>query len=569
VLVGRFGIDSSWAEELAEADSTAGFSRLLDRIKSLPQRHQDRLKEILLSRWTALDPAGGVAFFQSGKDEEGLSGFFREWQRNDFPAAVARAEELDAKFFRRTLRDKALTDPAGLLAWLTGRPDLNPLSLFDSGNEENTKALIRLAEADPDKMLSWTRQLPEDKWDAAFLKGLAARLAANGADDAAVTWAKSIRDSGKSAAALTGIAGELAAASPERAVSLLASLPETGNYEDRSRLLEVIQKLDVSDAAKARALAKTMPPGEARSLLLRRTMMTLMGTDPAAAFALPETEKAGLGAEWFRGSLSPEAKTPEGARRILEAAADVADSAYCEAVTKDALLNWQQKDPASLAAWLKETGDTPLIAGLRKEIQKALAVQQWRDGAADPGLLAIVGMPPEILVESQSLADPAAAAGGLEKVEDPAARQRLAGDIAKQYVWQNRAQAIAWAETAKDPETQGIFWKTIAEDWVKEDSWQASQWIAKLPEGKGRDSAVLAMAGGISKTDPDLAWQWALSMGDPALKNEALSAAARDWMKKDSAALQQALGSDSLAPAERQAVLETLKNAVAKAGGTN
>ena len=68
------------------------------------------------------------------------------------------------------------------------------------------------------------------------------------------------------------------------------------------------------------------------------------------------------------------------------------------------------------------------------------------------------------------------------------------------------------------------------------------------------------MAEGISKTDPDLAWKWALSMGDPGLKNQALSAAATAWATKDAAALHQALGDGTLTPSEQQAILEKLKN---------
>ena len=556
-LLSQLGLDPVWAEGLAAGD-TSGFPDLLERMKTLPGAQKGPLRDFLLGRWAALDPASGVAFFQSAKDEDGLADLFRQWQRLDFPAA-AKAGEFGDKILRRTLRDKALLDPAGLLVWLADRPDLNPLSLFSTGGDENTKALISLAEADPDKMLSWLRQLPEDKWDRNLVKNLAAQLAKNGPDEA-IAWAKSIKDSKQSATALAGVAGALAAASPERAVSLLAALPEVEDYEGRDSLIEAMAKINVRDGAQAAGLVKAMPAGEARAVLMHVVLGQLLESDPAAAFRLSGTPGLEQRVSWLSGNLRAPAQNPDSARRILEAAGEAKGSAYRESVAKEALVNWLEKEPASLAAYLREKGETPLLTAMRENVQTALAIQQQRDGQANPELLAIVGLSPEIVAKSQRLEDPRSAARTLQTVEDPAARLRLAGEIVKVYVTEDRNQSMSWAETVKDPEVQATAWKAIVANWVQEDSWQASQWIAKLPEGKARDSAVLAMAEGISKTDPDLAWKWALSMGDPGLKNQALSAAATAWATKDAAALHQALGDGTLTPSEQQAILEKLKN---------
>ena len=562
-LLSQLGLDPVWAEGLAAGD-TSGFPDLLERMKTLLGAQKGPLRDFLLGRWAALDPASGVAFFQSAKDEDGLADLFRQWQRLDFPAAADKAGEFGDKILRRTLRDKALLDPAGLLVWLADRPDLNPLSVFSTGGDENTKALISLAEANPDNMLSWLRQLPEDKWDRNLVKNLAAQLAKNGPDEA-IAWAKSIKDSKQSATALAGVAGALAAASPERAASLLAALPEAEDYEGRGSLIEAMAKINVRDGAQAAELVKAMPAGEARAVLMHVVLGQLLESDPAAAFRLSETPGLEQRVSWLSGNLRAPAQNPESARRILEAAGEAKDSSYRQSVAKEALVNWLEKEPASLAAYLREKGETPLLTAMRENLQTALAVQQQRDGQANPELLAIVGLSPEIVAKSQRLEDPRSAARTLETVEDPAARLRLAGEIAKVFVAEDRNQAINWAETVKDPEVQATAWKAIAANWVQEDSWQASQWIAKLPKGKARDSAVLAMAEGINKTDPDLAWKWALSMGDPRLKNQALSAAATAWATKDAAALHQALGDGTLTPSEQQAILEKLKNGSAAA----
>lgn len=122
----------------------------------------------------------------------------------------------------------------------------------------------------------------------------------------------------------------------------------------------------------------------------------------------------------------------------------------------------------------------------------------------------------------------------------------------------DRSELKNWAANLEDASVQAAAWKSIAADWVKEDSWQASEWIAQLPDGKGRDSAVLSLAERIQKTDPDLAWKWGLSMGDPELKTQALSAAAASWRDKNPEALAQAMNEGNLTETERQAISEKL-----------
>lgn len=557
VLLVQLGMDASWAEGLAAADSS-GFPAMLEKMKALPDGPSKQLRELLMGRWAALDPAGGAEFLKSKKDEDGLSELFRQWQRLDFPAAAAKAGEYGDTILRRTLRDKAMLDPAGLITWLAGRPDLNPLSVFSSGGYENQQALARLAETDPDKMLAWTRQVPEEKWDNSFLVSLGAQLAKRGPDEA-IAWAKSIRDSGRSASALAGVAGSLAPTAPERALALLGEMPVVGDFEMSRFKVRVISKLDLKDPDKARALAESLPKGEIRSQILQDSLSKLLTSDPAKAFSTADSLGLEAEANWFY-DLSPAMKNPDGERQILEAAGAAGkESIFRTNVARQALLGWLEQDPGSLAAYLKGKTDSPLMGSLKQSLQTGLALQQLRDGQADPDLVALVGLPAEELLTTQASINPGKAAAALESVTDPEARARTAKSIAQSFIRDDRVGAVSWAETIRDPEAQGAALKVITESWVKEDSWQASEWIAKLPAGQGRDNAVLAMAEGIQKTDPDLAWKWALSMSDPALKNQALASAAQSWATRDAPALQQALNDGTLSAAEQQAVLEKLK----------
>lgn len=550
------GIDSSWAESLAAADA-AGFPALLERMGTAGKENQrDWLRELLLARWVMLDPLGGAEFFKSKKDEKNLSILFCQWQRLDFEAAVAGAGEYGDQYLRRTLRDKGLTDPKGLMAWLAAeRPDLNPLTLFNSGAEDAVKVLMRLAEADPSRMLAWARLAPGELANKGievsypeFARRFAALLAKTRPDEA-IAWAKSLPESARSAEALAGAAQTLAVSDPARALEILKNLPAGGEVP-----WQVLGAIDVTDPARAKALAESLPKGEMRAWLMANTKVTLLGKDPAKAFALADS----LGPEegLSDGVYPPEeARTPEGARRLTDAALEAGDSTFRDTAVKEVLLAWMEKDSASLADYLKGKMDTPLLVSMKESLQGGLALQQILYGQADPALLGEIGLPPQAMVKALRNIDPARAVEILKTMDHP--EPAMVSDIVLRL---ESGEAMALADSLKSPEAQAAVWKTLTVRGMNEDSHRTSEWIATLPAGQGRDTAVLAMTQEIQKSDPDLAWGWALSMTEPDLKAQALTTAARAWNRRDSASLQQALNDSHLTPAERGAVEEKLKS---------
>lgn len=551
------GLDPSFARDLAEAD-TKGFPALLEKMQALPDiRAKSRLTELLMARWVMLDAAGGAAFFHDKKDEPNLSRLLGQWQRQDFPAAVAKAEEYGPAYLRRTLRDKGMHDPAGLMSWLTERPELNPLTLFNSGAEDSVKVLMRLAEADPQKMLAWARLAPQEPANKGvevsypeFARQFA-RLLAKTQPDEALAWARSIPDSSRSLEAVAGVAETLAASQPERALALLASLPAV--WEDGWQY-SILGAVDVSSPDKAKALAETLPKGGSlRRWLLQNTLSGLFEKDPAGAFVFADSLGQGEGvADW--GYPPAQAMTPEGARLLLEAATGAKDSAFRDTAVKQSLLTWMEKDSESLAAWLKGKLDTPMLAAARESLQGGLAMQSILYGKADPALLEEIGLPPEAMVKSLRNIDPARAAEILQTM--PAPEPAMVSDITLRM---GRTEALAMADKMQSPEAQAAVWKTVTAMWVQQDSRRTSEWIATLPAGMGRDTAVLAMTSEIQKSDPDLAWGWALSMTDAQLKAEALGEAARAWNRRDAGSVQQALTDPRLTTAEREIVQTKLK----------
>ncbi len=549
------GIDPEWADDLAAGDAS-GFPALLEKLSSVSGSQKATLTSILLARWASLDPLGGAAFLKFKKDDENLSALFREWSQIDFGTAAATATEYGDKCIRCTLREKARLDPAGFLTWAKDHPGINPLALLNSGPGENSEALQRLAELDPDRMLAWSKLVPEDQWNEDFPNTFAAQLAKRSPEEA-IAWAKTLANPTHSQAALCGIAGALATTQPDRALTLLAELPAESDYEIRGLYPAILGKLNLADPEKALDVAKIFPPGDIRNEILSRTMTVLLKQDPARAFEISEALGPEASAALSSNLLSI-TKDPDQARRILEAAPAAGETSFQREATRAALLVWLQSDPASLGVYLKDRMETPLLNGLKAELQKGMALLALQTGQpTEAGLMAAVGIDPTFTVEALLETDPARAAVALEQVHDAASRKQTAGDLATAWAARDRGDALEWATTLTEPAEQAAVWQAITGHWLGEDSHRASEWITTLPPGAGRDAAVLTMARHIQDTDPDLSWKWALTLSDSTVKTNALQEVASQWSRRDAAAARSALENSGLTLEERRNILET------------
>ncbi len=554
-------IDDDWAGALA-ANSAAGFPALMEKLQTVPQGRRQLLETMLLDRWAQLDPVGGADYFKQLADsnpgdqqaDDALANFIRQWGMIDFTAAAAKAEEYGGKTTRRTLREKAKLDPTGFLSWANDHPDINPFSILTSDNPENDFALGRLAELDLDRVLAWSRDVPVEKWRTQLAPALAEKLAKRYPNDA-IAWAKGLGDPAATTSALAGVAKALAETNPTRALALLKELGPGNDFPLYATYQEVITKLGLSDPDKALDALEGLPRGQLRSQMMGQALQKLLASDPAKAFALSEklgTETGGMGFVPGDGNAT---KTPDDARRMLDLAAKASDSSFRQQVAMVSLMSWLQADQQSLGEYLKSNLDQPMFKDVKAQMGPGLAAMMLESGQAiDPGLAEAVGMKPEMTVQAMAERDPAGAATRLGTVSDPEARTKIIGQIAGSWTDRDRSDALDWADGLASPAEQAAAYKSISGKWMDEDSHRASAWIGSLPAGQPRDAAVSSMVSSVAASDPDLAWQWGLTMSDSAQRTEALSTTARQWQAKDAAAAQEALRSPALSDADRAAI---------------
>jgi hypothetical protein len=127
--------------------------------------------------------------------------------------------------------------------------------------------------------------------------------------------------------------------------------------------------------------------------------------------------------------------------------------------------------------------------------------------------------------------------------------------LARSWSSSDPQAALKWAANLTKPEQREQVFGAAVDNWIQEDVYEASRWIDGLPTGANRDRAALGLVANLSESQPDAAWDWALSIGSSKNRSEALQMAYVGLLKKDAAAVGQRLQRANLTAAE----LDTLR----------
>jgi hypothetical protein len=76
----------------------------------------------------------------------------------------------------------------------------------------------------------------------------------------------------------------------------------------------------------------------------------------------------------------------------------------------------------------------------------------------------------------------------------------------------------------------------LAGSWLFSDPNSASQWINTLPQGSAKDAAIHQIITIEGKNDPGAAYNWAVTMSDPAVRNDQAVRLATQWASQNPSA---------------------------------
>ena len=335
---------------------------------------------------------------------------------------------------------------------------------------------------------------------------------------------------------------DLAAAGGSRAVhaaleGMAMSDPEAAfrmaQEFDPKAMPAALRALSHVDPTLAAAELETLPLGRQRSELAREIAHRMAQDDIGAALAWTET-------------LDPAAKR--------EALQEVSQE-------------WARHDPQSAAEHAltlsdpHQQRDAVSEATLHWDCHEPSAALEWANNLeGDTGLAAIRGV-----IGTIADNDPQAAASMIDQLDFSAAPgdaySDMAGDLAGQWSRFDPESAANWAQTlpAKNDAQHHAF-ERVADHWVEQDTLGASEWVGGLPEGELRDIAARRLVEHITPSDPDAAYQWALSMSDPGDQTEMLHQVFEQWQERDPQSAEATWNAAPISTEQRQELGKIFRN---------
>ncbi|QJE94744.1 hypothetical protein [Luteolibacter luteus] len=261
-----------------------------------------------------------------------------------------------------------------------------------------------------------------------------------------------------------------------------------------------------------------------------------------ANYALKDPVKAGealqkLDAGQLRGSLEGamatlSGKDPDAAYQLLSrfdgAGQDNERRKLVERVVK--------QDPEKAVAFAEDmvkSGRTPeVFASLASEWLKkdAAAASAWAASYHGPGEVGVK----DVLIRHSAESDPQKAA------KDFSALGAQASDLANTAHVIGRKLAQADLTTATDwlaslPEGKGraAAESEIVDVWLAKDPLEAAAWIREMPAGESRDGVSVRLIRSITRRHPQEALEWAGSLQDSAARTRMQQDVLKDWREQD------------------------------------
>ncbi|GEM_PF-2253652 len=326
-----------------------------------------------------------------------------------------------------------------------------------------------------------------------------------------------------------------------------------------------LEGMAMSDPISALPMANQLGPEG-----IRVALDAIAHSDPrlaAAAFDAVTTDELPLGRQ--RNDLARQIAHRMAQEDIQSALAwtDTLDPVARREALREVSQEWARQDPKSAAEYALTLSDP---RQQRDAVSEAThhwardnpgAALEWANNLeGDTSLAAMRGV-----IGTIADNDPQAAAnmiGQMDFSTAPAdAYSDMAGDLASHWSRFDPEAAANWAQTLpEENEAQHHAFERVADHWVEQDSLGASEWVGSLPEGELRDIAARRLVEHIAPSDPDAAYQWALSLSDLGHQTEMLHEVFEQWQERDPQSAEATLNAAPISNEQRQEIGELFRN---------
>ena len=232
---------------------------------------------------------------------------------------------------------------------------------------------------------------------------------------------------------------------------------------------------------------------------------------------------------------------------------------------------WARSNPQEAVAWAKangkgtdDQGGNWAMSSVIDQLAKSDLGQAIELAQAEPISMARGRVIETLVSQLVSQRGEAAAREAALAIADESMRAAMVRRLAGQAANTDPAQAVAWvAKLPAGPAKNSALAETVAQ-WAQKDATAAAAFMATLPAGAETDEPRARFARSVVGTDPAGAIAWSNSITDPKARTESLGEVVGSWMRRDADAAKQWVASSPL-PAETKT--EIMAAAAQRGGG--
>ena len=491
---------------------------------------------------------------------------YLQWARKDFPAAIARFDQLPKNGSHRSSALQAIGQT------ITAENLDSAMTLFHQLERHHERqafinaSVHSLALHSPEKALELLNEYGDATQRHNVLNGMFTQWFSTDPEKAKA-WVESLPARDRMSALRNSAYND----NLDR--DWLAAQIETfpANHQSKNLADNLAQRWAESDPQAATEWLNSLPASRSNPWSRQNIAQRWAEKDPAAAAAYfaqrPITDgNGGRTAGLIAGALARQ--DPEGALAWLETL-DIANEEARVGTTAAMLDGWAQGDPEAAGTYALSLDD----ADQRRDAIVSLArgwsqndpgsARAWIDALEDPQLRhQALGSH----IESVAALDPAGAAeifteisAGLADGDPPNQLRNSVKQIASHWAQVDPQAAAEWASTLP-PETHdpGKTFSLIVQTWAEYEPREASEWLSTLDEGPERDGSVFTLVSTIAPHDPEGAFAWATTIGDPSNRDQAVQRTINNWRRTDQEAARAAVESANISDSLREQLLEDL-----------
>jgi hypothetical protein len=504
-------------------------------------------------------PEKAIRLVMEGGGRQGswmMNNIYHRWASADLESARAFLPKITNSEDRHgavqaVARAMAAEDLEGALAWMNGLGSLR----------DRTAALQTVASqlvmTDVSKALDLVKSMPANGQRAEVMAHVMQAWMQTDRE-AAMAWLEQVESPFEKNRILSNIGWQLGNGDPVGTIDMALEMKSAN--QARNLLQSAMQSLPDEAIADTVAKVTGMPEGRLKETAMNQLVQRWARADPVEAMRFASALPGGRDYDRSVRNAAHAWAAEDGAA-AANWAIEIGDEERRKAAIGGVIDAWSEREPEAAAKYLSGLGDQKLLGDAVPQLAStwgqsdpdaAMAWAESLDGdargkAVGTVIGSIAGHDPQ---KAMAMFD-AAVISEIGETEAKQVAQNIAGNLGQ---W-DAEMAVEWAAGLPEGLQADAVGNAFGQ-WVEHSPVAASEWLVDVPAGEMKDRATMQLVQSIERTDPESAFVWAASVGNPDQRVELITRVAGQWGKQDEAAAIEAVLTTDLSDEQKAQILK-------------